>query len=61
MKSSPEPLGGAHRDPKAMSDILKEAVERNLRKIEEMDMDELLRVRYEKFRKMGTFIENNGR
>jgi len=57
----PEPLGGAHRDPKAMSDILKEAVERNLRKIEEMDMDELLRVRYEKFRKMGTFIENNGR
>ncbi len=57
----PEPLGGAHRDPKAMSDILKEAVERNLRKIEEMDMDELLKVRYEKFRKMGTFIENNGR
>jgi acetyl-CoA carboxylase carboxyl transferase subunit alpha len=55
----PEPLGGAHRDPKAMSDILKEAVERNLREIEEMDMDELVKVRYEKFRKMGTFIENS--
>jgi len=55
----PEPLGGAHRDPKGMSDILKEAVERNLREIEEMDMDELVKVRYEKFRKMGTFIENS--
>lgn len=53
----PEPLGGAHRDPKAMSEILREAVERNLKEIEKMDIDELLNLRYEKFRKMGTFIE----
>lgn len=53
----PEPLGGAHRDPRAMSEILKERVERNLKEIETMDMGELLELRYEKFRKMGTFIE----
>ncbi|MGB9628695.1 MAG: acetyl-CoA carboxylase carboxyltransferase subunit alpha [Thermodesulfobacteriota bacterium] len=55
----PEPLGGAHRNPQAMSDILKEAVERNLKEIEKMDVDELLKLRYEKFRKMGTFIEKS--
>lgn len=54
----PEPLGGAHRDPKAMSEILREAVERHLKEIEKMDIDELLKLRYEKFRKMGTFIES---
>ncbi len=53
-----EPLGGAHRDPLAMSEILKEAVERNLKEIEKMKIDELLELRYEKFRKLGTFIEN---
>ncbi len=54
----PEPLGGAHRDPQAMSEILREAVERNLKEIEKMDIDELLTLRYEKFRRMGTFIDD---
>jgi acetyl-CoA carboxylase carboxyl transferase subunit alpha len=53
-----EPLGGAHRDPKRMAESLKEAVERHLRELERMDIEELLKIRYEKFRKMGTFIDD---
>jgi acetyl-CoA carboxylase carboxyl transferase subunit alpha len=53
-----EPLGGAHRDPETMAELLKEAVEHHLRELERMDMGELVKLRYEKFRKMGTFIED---
>jgi len=53
-----EPLGGAHRDPETMAERLKEATERHLRELERMDIEELLKLRYEKFRRMGTFIED---
>ena len=53
-----EPLGGAHRDPETMAGRLKEAVESHLRELERMDIEELLKLRYEKFRRMGTFIED---
>jgi len=56
-----EPLGGAHRDPQAMAGTLKEVVERHMKELEKMDMEELLRLRYEKFRRMGTFIDEGGR
>jgi acetyl-CoA carboxylase carboxyl transferase subunit alpha len=56
-----EPLGGAHRDPKGMAATLKEVVERHLKDLEKMDMEELLRLRYEKFRRMGAFIDEGGR
>jgi acetyl-CoA carboxylase carboxyl transferase subunit alpha len=56
-----EPLGGAHRDPEAMAATLKEVVERHLKELEKMDMEELLRLRYEKFRRMGAFIDEGGR
>src|SRR4030042_99009 len=46
-----EPLGGAHRDPKGMAESLKEVVERYLKELESMDIEELLNIRYEKFRK----------
>jgi acetyl-CoA carboxylase carboxyl transferase subunit alpha len=52
-----EPLGGAHRNPRKAAEDLKEAVERHLSDLEKMDSDELLKLRYEKFRKMGSFIE----
>ncbi len=52
-----EPLGGAHRDPKAMAETLKEAIERHLKELEKIEVEELIRLRYEKFRKMGTFID----
>jgi len=53
-----EPLGGAHRDPRGMSEILKEVMERHLRELEKMNMEDLLTLRYEKFRRMGTFIDD---
>jgi acetyl-CoA carboxylase carboxyl transferase subunit alpha len=53
-----EPLGGAHRNPKGMAETLKEVVERHLRELEKMNVEELLNLRYEKFRKMGTFIDD---
>src|SRR4030043_307974 len=56
-----EPLGGAHRDPKGMAATLKAVVERHLKDLEKMDMEELLKLRYEKFRRMGTFIDEGGR
>lgn len=52
-----EPLGGAHRDPQRMAGYLKEVVERHLRELENIDTEELLKRRYEKFRRMGTFLE----
>jgi acetyl-CoA carboxylase carboxyl transferase subunit alpha len=55
-----EPLGGAHRDAEGMARILKEVVERHLKELEKMDEEELLSVRYEKFRRMGTFIDDGG-
>jgi acetyl-CoA carboxylase carboxyl transferase subunit alpha len=55
-----EPLGGGHRDPREMALSLKEAAERHLRELEKISMDELLQMRYEKFRRMGTFIEDGG-
>jgi len=54
-------LGGAHRDPKGMVETLKEIVERHLRELEKKDLEELLNLRYEKFRGMGTFIDDGGR
>jgi acetyl-CoA carboxylase carboxyl transferase subunit alpha len=53
-----EPLGGAHRDPRGMTEILKEVMERHLRELEKMNVEDLLILRYEKFRRMGTFIDD---
>ena len=53
-----EPLGGAHRNPKGMAETLKEVIDRHLRELEKKDIEELLNFRYEKFRRMGTFIDN---
>lgn len=50
-----EPLGGAHRDPKKTIEIIGEAIKRNLMDILEIPIEELIEMRYEKFRKMGTF------
>lgn len=52
-----EPLGGAHRDPETTAKNLAESIERNLRELEKIDIDWLLKKRYEKFRRIGVFIE----
>jgi len=52
-----EPLGGAHRDPRQMGNMLKGYLLRYLRDLKQIPIEELLELRYQKFRKMGVFDE----
>lgn len=49
----PEPLGGAHRQPEEAAEELKKAITRNLKELKALDKEELLRLRYKKFRGIG--------
>ncbi len=51
----PEPLGGAHRDPKTTADNLKAVVLNQIAELEKLDSDVLLTRRYEKLRGMGQY------
>lgn len=50
-----EPIGGAHRDPRRAAELLKEAVVRNMAELTGAAPDNLLRARYDKFRRLGRF------
>jgi acetyl-CoA carboxylase carboxyl transferase subunit alpha len=50
-----EPIGGAHRDPRRAAELVKEALTRSLTEIRNTDPADLVKLRYEKFRKMGMF------
>lgn len=52
-----EPLGGAHRDPEAAAESIAQAIREWFAGIAEVDMDELLDRRYQKYRKIGHYIE----
>ncbi|HTS19452.1 MAG TPA: acetyl-CoA carboxylase carboxyltransferase subunit alpha [Verrucomicrobiae bacterium] len=51
----PEPLGGAHRNYDEIAGTLKKSIVKNLDKLCEMKMAELLEARYKKYRRMGVF------
>jgi acetyl-CoA carboxylase carboxyl transferase subunit alpha len=53
----PEPEGGAHRDPDLAAANLGTALRQNLERLSAFPIDDLLRTRYEKFRKLGKFTE----
>ena len=53
----PEPLGGAHNDHSAMADTLREVLLRNLKELRQIDPEERLKQRYQKYRRHGKFIE----
>ena len=53
----PEPLGGAHRDPQKMAATLKESIQRNLKELSALKIDELLKLRYKKFRVIGGYAK----
>ncbi len=53
----PEPLGGAHHDHGAMADTLRDVLLRNLQELEQIDPAERLKLRYQKYRRHGQFIE----
>ncbi|MCG5515222.1 MULTISPECIES: acetyl-CoA carboxylase carboxyl transferase subunit alpha [unclassified Ectothiorhodospira] len=52
-----EPLGGAHRDPEAMSQALKATLQETLDELQCMDVDELVERRYQRIMKYGQFKE----
>src|SRR5262249_25337417 len=54
----PEPLGGAHRDPREMANTLKTYLLRYLRELRHLPVEDLLKHRYDKFRRMGIFLES---
>jgi len=53
----PEPEGGAHRDYDSAAENLDTALRRNLERISDTPIEELLNKRYEKFRRLGSFAE----
>jgi acetyl-CoA carboxylase carboxyl transferase subunit alpha len=53
----PEPLGGAHRDHREMASNVKSFLIRSLRELADLPAAERLQRRYEKFRRMGVFVE----
>lgn len=53
-----EPLGGAHRNHHEMAGNLKRFLVSQLRDLTNKPIDELLNNRYDKFRKMGVFLED---
>lgn len=57
----PEPLGGAHNDPQAISHNLGVVLEQQLDELTAIDIDSLLEQRYEKFRSMGALAPYSGR
>jgi len=56
----PEPLGGAHRDHHQMATRVKIFLMKALRDLLALPTDRLLEDRYEKFRRMGVFLEEAG-
>jgi acetyl-CoA carboxylase carboxyl transferase subunit alpha len=53
----PEPEGGAHRNYKKMAETLDQVLVRSLAELRSYSHEELLRRRYDKFRRMGQFFQ----
>ena len=52
----PEPPGGAHEDPGAAAENLREHLKRRLEGLRDLSGDQLVQQRYQKFRKMGNYF-----
>ncbi len=52
-----EPEGGAHTDPKLTAENISEYLSEAIPRLKAVDTDEMLRRRYDKFRKIGVFSE----
>src|SRR5229473_1750458 len=53
----PEPEGGAHLDPEAAARLLDPVLARSLNELVRLPVPQLLERRYEKFRRMGQFLQ----
>jgi acetyl-CoA carboxylase carboxyl transferase subunit alpha len=54
----PEPLGGAHREPQEVANLLKSALMKYFKKASALSAEELLDARYKKYRAIGEFVES---
>jgi acetyl-CoA carboxylase carboxyl transferase subunit alpha len=54
----PEPLGGAHREPKAAAEALETYLVDSLRELRRFKIETVLRKRYERLRSLGSFFES---
>ncbi|MFO0416867.1 MAG: carboxyl transferase domain-containing protein, partial [Pseudomonadota bacterium] len=54
----PEPVGGAHSNHKEAAELLRAALVNHLEPLSKMVVKDLVAKRYEKFRKIGGFVEN---
>jgi len=52
-----EPAGGAHRDPKMTAAALQGWIVSNLQSLRQLDIETLLEDRYQRYRRMGSFLE----
>lgn len=50
-----EPLGGVHKDKATAAKNVKKAIIENIKKFQDMPVEDMLEERYEKFRKIGQF------
>lgn len=50
-----EPLGGAHRDPQEVGKKIKAKILSTIAELAKIPTEELIKRRYEKFRKIGNF------
>jgi acetyl-CoA carboxylase carboxyl transferase subunit alpha len=55
----PEPIGGAHRDNRTTALNLQDAIVRKLQQLKQMSIEQLLEHRYQRFRKMGVYLEES--
>ena len=53
----PEPTGGAHNDPEAIAETLKNKLLKDLKEIQKMPLKKIQADRYKKFRAHGKFSE----
>lgn len=53
----PEPIGGAHRDPRTTAQSLQNWIVQQLQHLRTLPAAELLEARYQRFRKMGVYLE----
>ena len=52
-----EPLGGAHRNHKQAAIRMKKSLRKNLERLTQIPLSELIPLREKKFREMGKFVE----
>jgi acetyl-CoA carboxylase carboxyl transferase subunit alpha len=56
----PEPPGGAHRDPEASARAVADAIADALERVLGLNVEARLEARYQKYRRMGAFLDSGG-